>query len=588
MQQSIVEVDFGSRSKYNGLQESRVRKCHHVFCALGSVRLSADVPAIVVENLSFRYHTRSDQAIQNISFELWPGEILLVAGASGCGKTTLMRCINGLIPRSYKGELHGRVLLHGQDTSGMRLADISRLVGTVLQDPEKQIMGSYVYDEIAFGLENLGWPREQIIATVEETLDYLRIVHLRDRETFYLSGGEKQKVAIAGTLAMRPSILLLDEPLANLDPFSAREALEMIRRLADEGRTILIIEHRVEDVLSIRPNKALLLEQGQQRYFGDLDGFDCAVQYGEVKLPAPLVMEKAKGKVEMRPAQPAFAIQSSGNEPLVLFENVTFGYEEDTPVLHDINLAIYPGDVIAILGPNGAGKTTLIKHAIGLLKPSTGRVVVAGQDTRQTSTAQLARTLGYVFQSPSHMLFAPTVREELAFGPRNLGYSKEDIKAGVTEAVRILNLSGLEEYSPLSLSFGQQKRVSIAAILAMRSRILAMDEPTAGQDYRNYMEFMDSILQLPYFSAILFITHDLDLALCYANRVILMDNGCIVADGKPEETLSVPELLRECHLYPTSLLQTNLALLERTGRFMRAEALACFESTPPTNSQSMK
>lgn len=552
-----------------------VRGARCISKLVGVLSLAAQVPAVVVENLSFRYHTRSDQAIQDISFELWPGEILLVAGASGCGKTTLIRCINGLIPRSYKGDLHGRVLLHGQDTANMRLADISRIVGTVLQDPEKQIMGSYVSDEVAFGLENLGLPREQIIATVEETLQYLRISHLRDRETFYLSGGEKQKVAIAGTLAMRPSILLLDEPLANLDPFSAREALDMMRRLADEGRTIIIIEHRVEDVLSIRPDKALLLEQGKQRYFGDLEGFTRAVEYGEVKLPAPLVIEKAKDRQETGIVSPACAALTSENEPLVLFENVSFGYEEGKAVLHDINLAIYPGDVIAILGPNGAGKTTLVKHAIGLLKPTSGRVVVAGQDTRQTSTAQLARTLGYVFQSPSHMLFAPTVREELAFGPRNLGYRAEDIQAGVAEAIRVLNLSGLEEYSPLALSFGQQKRVSIAAILAMRSRILAMDEPTAGQDYRNYIEFMDSILRLPYFSAILFITHDLDLAICYANRVILMDDGRIVADGKPEETLSQPELLRECHLYPTSLLQANLAMLGRTGRFMRAEALAC-------------
>lgn len=548
--------------------------------------LATHVPAVVVENLSFRYHTRSEQAIQDISFELWPGEILLVAGASGCGKTTLIRCINGLIPRSYKGDLCGRVLLHGQDTVNMRLADISRIVGTVLQDPEKQIMGSYVSDEVAFGLENLGLPRERILAAVEETLQYLRIHHLRDRETFYLSGGEKQKVAIAGTLAMRPSILLLDEPLANLDPFSAREALDMIRRLADEGRTIIIIEHRVEDVLSIRPDKVLLLEQGKQHYFGDLEGFTRTVEYGEVKLPAPLVLEKAKDRQERGIVSPAFADQINANEPLVLFEDVTFGYEEGTAVLHDINLAIYSGDMIAILGPNGAGKTTLVKHAIGLLKPTSGRVVVAGQDTRQTSTAQLARTMGYVFQSPSHMLFAPTVREELAFGPRNLGYRAEDIQAGVAEAIRVLNLNGLEEYSPLALSFGQQKRVSIAAILAMRSRILAMDEPTAGQDYRNYMEFMDSILRLPYFSAVLFITHDLDLAICYANRVILMDDGRIVADGKPEETLSQPELLRECHLYPTSLLQTNLAMLGRTGRFMRAEALACLGTNVSADSSA--
>jgi energy-coupling factor transport system ATP-binding protein len=268
------------------------------------------------------------------------------------------------------------------------------------------------------------------------------------------------------------------------------------------------------------------------------------------------------------------ALAASEDEPLVVFEEVTFQYEDGPVALRDIDLTIRSGDVMAILGPNGAGKTTLVKHAIGLLKPTEGRVTVAGKDTRQTSTAQLARTLGFVFQSPSHMLFAPTVQEELAFGPRNLGYDREDIDTGVAEAVRIVNLSGLEDYPPLALSFGQQKRVSIAAILAMRSRVLAMDEPTAGQDYRNYMDFMDSIVQLPYFSAILFITHDLDLAVSYANRVVLMDDGRVVGDGKPEEVLSVAELLRECHLYSTSLLRANMELFERTGRFMRAEALA--------------
>ncbi len=536
--------------------------------------MATDEPAVTVENLSFRYRARPDQAIQDVSFALWPGEILLLAGASGGGKTTLMRCINGLIPRSYKGDLQGRVLLHGQDTSHMKLADISRIIGTVLQDPEKQIMGSYVLDEVAFGLENLGRPHDDILQTAQWTLDYLHIDHLKDRETFYLSGGEKQKVAIAGTLAMRPSVLLLDEPLANLDPLSGHEALAMIRRLADEGRTIIIIEHRVEDVLSIQPDKVLLLAEGQQRYFGDVEGFTQAVDCGEVKLPAPIVMDKLRSKPLAEYATPALNAAGSNDRALVVFEGVTFRYEDSITALQDIDLTIRAGDVMAILGPNGAGKTTLVKHAIGLLKPTAGRVMVAGQDTGQTSTAQLARTLGFVFQSPSHMLFAPTVTEELAFGPRNLGYPQEDIDGGVAEAIDILNLCGLEEYPPLALSFGQQKRVGIAAIVAMRSRVLAMDEPTAGQDYRNYMGFMDSILQMPNFSAILFITHDLDLAVSYANRVVLMGDGRIVADGRPEEVLSIPELLKDCHLYSTSLLKTNLEMLERSGRFMRAEALA--------------
>ena len=232
------------------------------------------------------------------------------------------------------------------------------------------------------------------------------------------------------------------------------------------------------------------------------------------------------------------------------------------------------GDVIAVLGPNGAGKTTFVKHAIGLLKPIGGRVLVNGRDTKEASVAQIAATLGYVFQSPSHMLFAPTVNEELAFGPKNLKHSREQIESEVKAALRIVNLSDKEQDPPLALSFGQQKRVSIAAILAMQSRILVMDEPTAGQDYQNYMNFMDSILQLPSFEAILFITHDVDLAVIYANRVLMINDGHLVADGQPQDVLRDFDRLEANRLVPTSLLALNLKLFNATGRFMRAEALA--------------
>jgi len=258
----------------------------------------------------------------------------------------------------------------------------------------------------------------------------------------------------------------------------------------------------------------------------------------------------------------------------VRFENVAFGYESDVEILHGINLEIKRGDVIAVLGPNGAGKTTFVKHAIGLLKPKSGRVLVNDKDTKESSVAEIAGTLGYVFQSPSHMLFAPTVREELAFGPTNLKHPKEEIEKEVKEALRIVNLSEVEQDPPLALSFGQQKRVSIAAILAMRSRILVMDEPTAGQDYQNYMNFMDAILQLPGFEAILFITHDVDLALIYANRILLVADGRLVADGAPHEVLRDFARLQACRVVPSSLLSLNVSRFAQTGRFLRAEALA--------------
>jgi energy-coupling factor transport system ATP-binding protein len=531
---------------------------------------------LVLEKLSFRYRDRDTTAIRNISFTANPGEILLIAGASGCGKTTLIRCINGLIPRSYKGELSGRILLNGQETTGLSLSKISQMVGTVLQDPERQILGTKVLHEVAFGLENLGMSRPEIIKRVDESLDYLNITYMRDRETFHLSGGEKQKVALAGVLAMRPSILLLDEPLASLDPASALETLDMVRRLADEGMTVLLIEHRVEDVLRIRPERVMFMDNGEIQYLGPMGGFEQMVDYHAVKLPARVVVERAAR--DPKPVElnilPGAHSDGAAEKPLVEFDQVAFGYEVETEVLHGINLQIHRGDVIAVLGPNGAGKTTFVKHAIGLLKPKSGRVLVEGHDTREASVAQIAGTLGYVFQSPSHMLFAPTVKEELQFGPKNLKHSAEQIEEEVKQALDIVNLVDKEKDPPLALSFGQQKRVSIAAILAMRSRILVMDEPTAGQDYKNYMNFMDAILQLPGFEAILFITHDVDLAVIFANRVLLVADGKIIADGPPQEVLADAKRLQDSRLVPTSLLAENKKYWPRTGRFLRAEALA--------------
>ncbi len=541
----------------------------------------AGASPLVVENLTFRYRDRPEPAIRDIHFELGRGELLLVAGSSGCGKTTLARCVNGLIPHSYKGVRSGSVRLYGREVASMSLVEISQVVGTLLQDPERQIVASSVVGEIAFGPENLGLSRDEIRERIEEVMQRLGIRHLRDRDTFSLSGGEKQKVALAGVLAMRPSILILDEPLASLDPASAREALGIFRRLREEGVSILMVEHRVEDALSIEPDRVLYLSGGEQCYYGPIDGLQERVDPREVKLPTAVAVERLRrlGQVEQARPRPA---PGDGAEAVVAFEGVSFAYGDGPLVLKDITLQIRKGDVVALLGPNGAGKSTLVKHAIGLLHPRQGRVLLRGQDTRRMSVAQIAHSVGYVFQSPAHMLFAPTVREELAFGPNNLGLEPGEVEAGVTEAVDLLNLQGLEPYSPLALSFGQQKRTSIAAILAMRSAVLIMDEPTAGQDYANYTRFMRAIVGwddgrrsiLGHFDAALFITHDVDLAVCYANRVILMSEGRIAADGAPERVLADTELLERCRVVPTSLLRANVEALPRTGRFVPVEVLA--------------
>ena len=533
---------------------------------------------LVVKDLSFQYHTRNTLAIEGINMILEPGQVMLLAGSSGSGKTTLMRCINGLIPHSYNGDMSGEVFVHGQSVKGMGLAQISTHIGTLLQDPERQILGTYVLNEVCFGLESLGMKHKEMLPIAHKALERLHILHLKDKETFLTSGGEKQKVALAGVLAMEPSILLLDEPLASLDPASAHEALLTFRELADEGLSVMIVEHRVEDVLAINPEKVLYMDDGKIVYDGDAEGLMDAVDYSRIKLPAPAVARRAR-QFPVPHFQPTVPDVDPLSEPLVSFQDVRFQYKKDSPeVLHGINLDIRAGEVIAILGHNGSGKTTTVKHALGLLKPTSGRVLLEGTDTKNSTVAKAAKTIGYVFQSPSQMLFAATVREELAYGPKNLKFSTQQVEENVNWAIETVNLEEELPTPPLALSFGQQKRVSIASVLSMKSRVLMMDEPTAGQDYWNYQSFMSTILQTPGFDAIVFITHDLDLALIFANRVVVLYAGEVVADGHPQEIFKDEQKLKKWRLMPTSLLKLNQQLWPKTGQYLSAEALSQFIS----------
>lgn len=530
-----------------------------------------------IKKLTFTYRIRETPAIENINLSIKPGELMLVAGASGSGKTTLMRCINGLIPRSYRGVIEGDVCIFGTSIDELSMSDLSQRVGTLLQDPERQIVSSHVMNEVAFGLENLAWERERIIERVNETLDFLNISFLRDRETFTLSGGERQKVALAGVLAMNPKVLILDEPLASLDPVSSQEALQLFRRLADDGISIMLVEHRVDEVLAIKPDSVFYLDEGKEIYSGDPAGLMKTANYHRIKLPAKVILERAKEEGEPVRFNPAIKKLSEvkKEDKLLEFKDVSFRYDDSLPeVLHDISFDINKGDVIAVLGHNGAGKSTLVKHALGLLKPTEGDVLLRGVSSRKNTVARAAQTVGYVFQSPGHMLFAPTVEEELAFGPENLKLPEETIKENVQWALNTVNLEEYADSPPLAMSYGQQKRVSIAAILSMRSRVLVMDEPTAGQDYWNYRSFMDSILEMPGFDSVVFITHDVDLAVVYANRILLLSGGKLMADGSPQEVLGDEETIKACRVLPTSLLKINQEKFPQTGRFMRAEALA--------------
>ncbi len=453
-------------------------------------------PAVYVEKLSFRYRSLDDepqpkrqrsapeaetielpQTIEDISFSLPAGKLMLIAGPTGCGKSTLLKCLNGLIPHSYKGTLSGEIQLHGRSIKGQSLRDLALQVGTMLQDPDKQILGSTVEQEIAFGLENLGIPRAEMHRRTSDVLKQLKLEHYLGQLTFALSGGERQQIAAAGILVMQPSIFLFDEPFANLDSRAVDELERLIKELLAIGSSVIIVEHRVEETLRLNPDKVLLMRE--------------------------------------------------------------------------------------VLGPNGSGKTTLVKQALGLLRPTKGTVRIYGEDTRKLSVAQLASRIGYVFQSPNAMLFAPSVRKELSFGPENLRFSPERIKAAVQEAEEALNIAEFDARSPFSLSFGQQKRVSIASVLSMQGKILLLDEPTAGQDYRSYISFMEYLRSMVDLDALLIITHDLDLALRFTQRVLLLKEGNLVGDGPPLQELANPALLDECNLRPTSLLQ--YLLVERNA-----------------------
>ena len=487
--------------------------------------------SIQITALSYTYVNRTAPALNDVTLNLRAGEVTLIAGESGSGKTTLFRCVNGLIPHSYRNGVYtGTVQIKQESTASLSLAQLARRIGTVLQDPEKQMVAAQVRHDIAFGLENMGVPRAEILTRIAEVAAHLHIEHLLERPTHTLSGGERQKVAIAGVLIMRPQVLLFDEPLASLDPRSAREALSLFRKLAKGGVAVVLIEHRVRTALQIVPEHCVELARGEIVFQGN--AVDFAARHTKPEAAKPLKH------------------RTSNSAALLALRNAQFAYPDRASTIRDVSVTIYPGDVVALMGPNGAGKSTLSRLAIGLLRPDSGDVLIDQQPTANMSVAQMARHVGYVFQHPSTMLFANTLHEELSFGPRNIGLNPETIQHNVTQAMQVVNLAGLPlDRSPFALSYGQQKRVTIASVLAMQPCLLFLDEPTAGLDDATAQHLMEALLHAAYRpQALVLITHDVALARTYANRVLLLVEGQLIADDSPDAVLNNPVLLEKGHL----------------------------------------
>ena len=537
----------------------------------------ADSPLLEVESLTFRYRRATEPAIRDLSFTIERGEVLLVAGPSGCGKSTLIRAINGLIPHAYPGEMAGAVRLAGRPTAEMRLREISLSVGTLLQDPAKQIVGSTTEAELAFGPENLGWTPVAIGERIEAVIRAAGIGAIAERETFALSGGERQLLAMAGALMLEPRLLVVDEPLANLDPATAHRLLELLRQLADAGHAVVIVEHRVEDALVLRPDKVLYLEDGEARYLGAVEGFLRTVDPEAVKLPFEVVLEREREHASSPGAARAPRPSSDPAAPRRLaFRDVRVDLGE-REVLTGLSADLGAREVVAVLGPNGSGKTTMLRTGMGLVRPKSGTVDVDGEPISGRTVADLARIFGYVFQSPSQMLFCRTVREELLFGPHNLGHPIGDADAFCMRVLQRISLAGEEGIltrPPMTLSFGQQKRLALAIALALEPPTLVLDEPSAGQDHRTANAFLDEVLSIEGIESIYLVTHDVDLALTRADRILLLRDGRVVADGPPAQVIEDEERWLACNLQTTSLMRANRTWRPSDGRLLDAATLA--------------
>lgn len=522
---------------------------------------------IDITNLSFTYENRESPALQDVTVAIDRNEFVLLAGASGSGKSTLLKCVNGLIPHRYLGQYSGEVCVRDTSVARTRFLDLSLTVGTVLQEADKQLVSSIVEDDVAFGPGNLALPRSEIEQRVTESLAAMDILELRKRSIFALSGGQKQRIAIADILAMKPDILLFDEPLANLDSDGVKLMQNIFQKLHAAGKTVVVAEHRTEEVLRAGPTRVIVIDDGRIVADGNSE---VLMDFREIlKVPAEyaLRMQPRFGPSEVEqyiaqelPERPINIRVGRGKE-LVRVEDVSFEYSGGIQALRQVSFSISEGERIALLGNNGAGKSTLALCLVGLLKPTSGRILISGMDTRTLSPAEIARQVCLVFQSPFSMLFAKTVRDELSFGPRNIELLENEISKVVPETAKQCKIEHLLDKSPFASSFGEKKRICVASVLTMRPKCVILDEPTAGQDFRSYSNFMKFIQSIcDRVSASVVITHDPDLAIEYTDRAIVLRGGGIVADGPTRSVLADTSVLREGSIRETSLIELSRKL----------------------------
>ena len=522
----------------------------------------ATLALLEIEDLTYYYPERSEPSLEQINIQVSEGELLLVTGGSGSGKSTLARLLAGLIPEFYGGKIWGSYRLAGAELKGWRRRARHSAVGIVFQDPERQLVMTSVEGEIAFGLENLRLPRREMFRRAAEVMTFLNLLPLRDQFTAHLSGGEKQKLALASVIAMHPRILILDEPTSQLDPVAAADIFNLVESLNREmGYTIILIEQRLERCYHLA-DRLIIMEGGRiicdaapgeaarwqlrkglpfippvARFFASLSsGADS---------PVPLTVREGRRELQRTaPASPAppdhlplstvSRSSTQKKEPLIRASGLWYTYPEGTEAMKGLSLELPPGELITILGPNASGKSTLLKLLAGIIKPQRGKILLQGQDTRRLPPPQMGRYLGYLSQNPNDYLTRDTVEEELKFTLDNFGLPDKGICA---EMMKRLSLEPLRGLNPRDLSSGERQRVALASVLVTEPPLLLLDEPTRGLDYRLKRElgrFLGEIVAAG--GTVILVTHDLEFAVDYGERVVLLFDGTVVSEG-PREIL---------------------------------------------------
>ena len=535
---------------------------------------------ISFEDFGFQYTAQAEPTLYNIDLKIRRGEKVLIAGPSGCGKSTLAHCINGLVPASYPGKATGSLTVGGKNALELGMFGLSKIVGTVLQDSDGQFIGLTVAEDIAFALENDCIPTEEMHKEVERIAELVDVERVLKHAPHEISGGQKQRVGLGGVMVGQVDVLLFDEPLANLDPATGKQAIVLIDQIQKRtGCAVIIIEHRVEDVLYRPVDRVILMGDGRIRYDGDPDSLLCSRLLQEKGIREPLYVTALKyAGVELTPdMRPSYLPElklsdaqkamvrawfdkqpASGASPerevLLRVEDLDFTYDGGHHALRGIDAIIHKGEMLSIVGTNGAGKSTFSKVVCGFENAQGGILELEGIDLNTLSIKERADHIGYVMQNPNQMISKTQIFDEVALGLRNRGVPEEEIRPRVEETLRICGLYPFRNWPVSALSYGQKKRVTIASILVLKPEMILLDEPTAGQDLKHYTEIMDFLSELNRQGVtVVLITHDMHLMLEYTPRAVVFHGGRVIADKSAAEVLNSPEIVEEAHLKETSL-----------------------------------